>query len=364
VTGSVSSVPVDVVTPSRSERHRPTDPSRRRRLLGTLVAFLVVVGLVVSAGLYYGNCKGADGPQRPVTVTIAEGASGDTVLSTLRDEGVIRCDGFVGRMLLRATGQADEIRAGEHRLTTNMTIEDAVAVLSTPPPEVPTVDITIPEGYRLTQIADRASEDLRISGDRFLELANSGDYTLPPYLPEGTSSVEGFLFPKTYEFVQGEVTPDALIRRLLEQFDDEAAGLPWENADRFGVSAYDVVVIASMIEREARVPGDRAKIAAVIYNRLDVGMTLGIDATILYDDPTPDGELSASDLEFDSPYNTRIHAGLPPTPIASPGLPSLRAALEPADVPYLYYVLCGADGGHRFSVDYDTFLNDKNECLG
>jgi UPF0755 protein len=102
----------------------------------------------------------------------------------------------------------------------------------------------------------------------------------------------------------------------------------------------------------------------VIYNRLAKGMTLGIDATLLYDDPTPDGRLSASDLTSKSPYNTRIHTGLPPTPIASPGLPSLRAALEPANVPYLYYVLCGADGHHRFSVRYARFLHDKAVCLG
>ncbi len=103
-------------------------------------------------------------------------------------------------------------------------------------------------------------------------------------------------------------------------------------------------MIASMIEREARVPSDRAKIAAVIYNRLDKGMPLGIDATIGYIDPDPSNGLTVSDFEIDSPYNTRLHTGLPPTPIASPGIPSFRAALNPADVPYLYYVLCSSNG--------------------
>jgi UPF0755 protein len=150
----------------------------------------------------------------------------------------------------------------------------------------------------------------------------------------------------------------------MAQFEEEAESLPWDNAEDLGVTPYEIVIIASMIEEEAALDEERAVIAGVIYNRLDEGMVLGIDATLLYDDPTPDGQLSASDLEYDSPYNTRIHGGLPPTPIASPGLPSLRAALSPADVPYLYYVLCGADGAHRFSVDYDTFLADKAECLG
>jgi UPF0755 protein len=361
---SVSSVPVDEAPARRADRHPPIDRPRRVRLVGLLIAFLLIVGAAVAAGSYYGRCRGADGPQDPVEVAIPEGASGDEVLTILKDAGVIRCDGLVGGMLLRGTGRSDEIRAGTHALTTNMTIAAAVDALSTPPPELPTVDVTIPEGYRLTEIAERAERDLGISADRFLELAESGDYALPPYLPKGTPTVEGFLFPKTYEFVKDEVSPDALIRRMLQQFETEASGLPWENADRLGVTPYEVVVIASMIEREARVASDRPKIAAVIYNRLAEGMTLGIDATILYDDPTPDGQLSASDLEYDSPYNTRINGGLTPTPIASPGLPSLRAALSPADVPYLYYVLCGGDGSHRFSVDYDTFLADKAECLG
>jgi UPF0755 protein len=348
----------------RIDGHPPVDRPRRGRLLALLVAFLVLVAVVVAAGSYYGRCRGAAGPKDPVRVTIPEGASGDRVLTILKDAGVIRCDGLVGSLLLRGTGRADEIRAGDHDLTTNMTIADAVDVLIAPPPDVPTVDITIPEGYRVTQIAERAERDLGIPQARFLAAAQSGDYALPPYLPKGTPTVEGFLFPKTYEFVEGEATADAVIRRMLDQFATEVDGLPWANAEELGVTPYEVVVIASMIEREARVAGDRPKIAAVIYNRLAEGMTLGIDATLLYDDPTPDGQLTGSDFDDDSPYNTRLHPGLPPTPIASPGLPSLRAALSPADVPYLYYVLCGADGSHRFSVDYDTFLADKAECLG
>jgi UPF0755 protein len=94
------------------------------------------------------------------------------------------------------------------------------------------------------------------------------------------------------------------------------------------------------------------------------GMTLGIDATLLYDDPTPDGQLSASDLTSDSPYNTRVNAGLPPTPIASPGLASLEAALNPAQTDYLYYVLCGADGHHEFSITYEQHLAAVQRCLG
>ena len=108
-------------------------------------------------------------------------------------------------------------------------------------------------------------------------------------------------------------------KKLLEQFGKEAEALPFDRTKELGVTPYELVTIASMIEEEARVDRDRRLIAGVIYNRLKMGMALGIDATLLYDDPTPDGELSSSDLAFDSPYNTRINPGLPPTPIASPG---------------------------------------------
>jgi UPF0755 protein len=117
-----------------------------------------------------------------------------------------------------------------------------------------------------------------------------------------------------------------------------------------------------MIEKEAKLDRERPIIAGVIYNRLKLGMNLGIDATLLYDDPTPDGQLSFSDLETDTPYNTRLNPGLPPTPIASPGRASLEAALNPADTPYLYYVLCGADGHHAFGRTAAEHEANRQRC--
>jgi UPF0755 protein len=119
-----------------------------------------------------------------------------------------------------------------------------------------------------------------------------------------------------------------------------------------------------MIEKEYRVDEDGALISGVIHNRLRIGMTLGIDATLLYDDPTPDGQLSSADLEADTPYNTRLHAGLPPTPIASPGAKALEWALAPAETEFLYYVLCSDDGAHRFAVTYEEHLRNVDACLG
>jgi UPF0755 protein len=339
--------------------------SRRLSLLIALALFLGVLGVGAWGASYYRRCQeAADGPTRPVTFTVAEGATGEQVIRRLHEEGVIPCGGFVGNLLLRGTGKADRIRTGSFELTTGMTLHDAVAVLTTPPPEVPTVELVVPEGLRLTQIAEKVREDLGIPANRFLKEVDSGRYVLPPYLPEGTSTPEGFLFPKTYEFVEEGLNARVVAERLLQQFATEAQDLPFDRAKELGVTPYELVTIASMIEEEARVDRDRRMIAGVIYNRLERGMALGIDATLLYDDPTPDGELSSDDLETDTPYNTRINAGLPPTPIASPGAKSLRAALNPAHTDFLYYVLCGADGHHKFARTHAEHIRNVDACLG
>jgi UPF0755 protein len=269
---------------------------------------------------------------------------------------------MVTRWLLRRSGLEDRFRAGTFQLTTNMTPDDAFEVLTTPPEPLPTVRLTVPEGYRLTQIAERVEEALGIPGQRFLRATEERDWSLPPYLPKDAQNIEGFLFPETYEFLEQRTRAADVIQRLLDQFGTEAESLPWENAEELGVTPYEVVTIASMIEEEAALAEERAVISGVIYNRLEEGMVLGIDATLLYDDPTPDGQLSFSDLEADTPYNTRIHGGLPPTPISSPGLASLRAALEPADTPYFYYVLCGDDGHHEFGTTLAEHEQNRARC--
>ena len=338
---------------------------RRLSLVIALFLFLGVVGAGVWAVNHYRTCQeAAPGPRRSLTFTVEADTPAQEVMEDLHDQGVIPCGGFVGTILLRGTGNADQIRSGSFELTTGMTLEAALEVLTTPPPEVPTVELVIPEGLRLTQIAERVQEDLDIPAKRFLTEVESGRYVLPPYLPAGSATPEGFLFPKSYEFVEEGLSARLVAERLLEQFRKEAEALPFDRTEELGVTPYELVILASMIEEEAGVDRDRKLIAGVIYNRLKIGMALGIDATLLYDDPTPDGELSSSDLAFDSPYNTRINAGLPPTPIASPGEESLRAALDPADTEFLFYVLCGADGHHKFALTLAEHNRNVDACLG
>jgi UPF0755 protein len=341
-------------------RHRPTRRGSWGLRIGLVVVFLLA-GLGIAAVRYYDWCQGASGLTQPVEFVVAEGASGSEIVDGLHQRGVVRC-GLVSKWLLRRSGLEGEFRSGTFSLTTNMTPDEAFEALTRPLPEAPTVRLTIPEGYRLTQIAERVEEALGIPTGRFLKEVEEGGRALPPYLPEDARSLEGFLFPETYEFFEDGTKADNVVDRLLEQFGTEAASLSWDNAEELGVTPYEVVVIASMIEEEAALDEERAVIAGVIYNRLDEGMVLGIDATLLYDDPTPDGQLSFSDLEADTPYNTRINAGLPPTPISSPGLASLQAALEPADTPYFYYVLCGEDGHHEFAETLAGHEQNRTRC--
>jgi UPF0755 protein len=326
---------------------------RRRGLVILLSALLLLAAFAGAGGAYYNWATGASGPRVKVELTIPTGATGADVAELLVERDVIRST-FVFNLIARLQGFGGGFQAGKYvSLTTNMTVDEALDALREGP-FVETVSASFPEGYRLEEVADRAAEQLGIPRRMFIRAARSGTYSIPPYLPGGTGTVEGFLFPNTYDFLT-DVDAKGVIDRLLEEFDRQADTLPWDQAKALGVSPYEVVTIASMIEREARVPEDRPKIARVIYNRLKQGMALEIDATVQY--ALGDWEpILIADREVDDPYNTYLHAGLPPGPIASPGRASLEAALAPADGPWIYYVVIDAEGRHAFTHSYEEFL--------
>jgi UPF0755 protein len=214
-----------------------------------------------------------------------------------------------------------------------------------PPPET---RVLIPEGETRAQIAQIvAAKGLRGSylvASRRSPLLDPRAYGAPA----GTPDLEGFLFPATYDQFAG-APAQRLVEAQLTAFRENFGPAVLARARALHVTPYQLLIVASMVEREALIPGDRSKIAAVIYNRLAQGMALGIDASIYYaveqaaHIPTYTGELTEAQLHIDSPYNTRTHVGLPPTPISNPGLASIEAAAHPAHVAYLYYV-AGADG--------------------
>jgi UPF0755 protein len=336
----------------RSER-----PPKEHRLRGVLILLLIMLvlgGVLVAVGSYYNHVTGASGPRVAVTVEIPRGSTGAQVADLLKEKGVIRST-FAFKLLSRFRGFGGGFEAGKYTgLTTNMTVQEVLDVLKKGPQVETLPAVTFPEGLAIPQVASRAAAKLGISAKDFIKAARSGKYSLPPYLPAGTKTVEGFLFPDTYDFLK-DATADSVIRRLLDGFDKQALSLPWDQAETLHVTPYEVVIIASLIEREARFPADRPKIARVIYNRLKKGMLLQIDATVQYALGRW-GPIQLKDRQVESPYNTYLHPGLPPTPIASPGKASLLAALAPAVGDWLFYVLVDCKTGqHGFAVTLSEF---------
>ena len=237
-------------------------------------------------------------------------------------------------------------------------------VVAPPPPPKP-LKIIFPEGFTRKQMAARVAavkkialtkrkKKTRVTAKAYL--AASASSNLPrTFGAEGRRDLEGFLFPATYEFLP-KTTAKQLVARQLEAFRRNWAKVDLKFAKSKNLTPYDVLIIASMVEREAIAPDERPLVAAVIYNRLREGMTLGIDATIRYGLDIPGTEpLHESELEDPNPYNTRIHAGLPPGPIANPGLASIQAAAHPAEVDYLFFVRKPDKIHHFFTADEDEF---------
>jgi UPF0755 protein len=254
-----------------------------------------------------------------------------------------------------------QLKPGVYDLKTGMDYKSAIDVLSMGPP-ISYMTLAIPEGLTLAQIAKRVQEATGIPAKEFETAARTqrSHYEYPFLSSNPTKSLEGYLFPKTYRVREGATT-DQIIDIMLKQFGRETAALDISYASDRGLTFHDVVTIASMVEREAKTSKDRPLVASVIYNRLKRGMRLEIDATVQYllgNKP----RLLYSDLHIDSPYNTYRRKGLPPGPIASPGLAALTAAAGPKHTDYYFYVLTSRDGSHSFASNESEFLRLKRQA--
>jgi UPF0755 protein len=220
--------------------------------------------------------------------------------------------------------------------------------------------VTLPEGIPLSQVVDRLVRFTELKRpDIVASLQNPAVLGLPGWAGDHP---EGFLFPATYDVEPGTAAVDAL-QLMTEKFAEVAAGLDLEaGAARLGLSAYKVVIIASIIEDETAVDADRAKVARVILNRLAQGMPLQLDSTVNYVRTEKKARLSLRDIAVESPYNTYQHKGLPPTPIDSPGEKAMAAALAPAQGNWLYFVTIDKAGNSFFTNDYQAFLDAKNKA--
>jgi UPF0755 protein len=335
-------------------------PSKRRRRwarrLIALAGILLLAAIAVFAVMLYQpfHGKGYDA----VVVTIPQGASTAEIGDLLASKDVVE-SGFFFEIRARLGGDRGKLRAGTYTLKKSMPYGDALAALTAAPTAAPTIDITLPEGPSRKELAPRVKA-AGVRGDYVTASARSGLLDPRDYgAPKGTRGLEGFLFPDTYELASRTATAKRLVNDQLKTFKREFAKVDLKRAKRRDLSRYDVLIIASMIEREALVPKDRRLISAVIYNRVRRGMPLGIDATLRYRLNNWSKPLKQSELNTRSDYNTRKVQGLPPTPIGNPGLAALQAAANPANVGYLFYVVkpCG-NGAHAFSSTDARFQKD------
>ena len=219
--------------------------------------------------------------------------------------------------------------------------------------------LTFPEGWTMAKIFAKLEEEGVCSADSLYKAAAEFNYSFRFLENVGTGDamrLEGFIFPNTYDFYQGEQA-SSVINKFLTALHSRITADMWKQVENLGISFRDAVTVASLIEKEAANDAERSVIASVIYNRMAAGMPLGIDASILYLHPDYTGgvELPVEMLEEDSPYNTRLYEGLPPTPICNPGMESIKAALNPSSTGYYYYALNAETGEHEFFKNYNDF---------
>jgi UPF0755 protein len=370
---------------ARSGRRHGDDNRRRGGILGALLRhpFRILGVIVLVVILLFLNALfqplAGDGHGKKV-VTIPKGSSVGEVGDLLEKEGVIG-GGFVisGSTLFQArvtiAGKRSELHAGKFTMQEDMSYGDAIDQLSEEPKVAPkskpgVITLTIPEGQSRPITAKLLKED-GIKGNYIKATKKSKLLNPAEYGGKGAKNLEGFLFPDTWDYRTNRPVKD-LVALQLQDFKKKIKQVNMKYAKSKNLTVYDVVTIASMIEREAGVPKQRKLVASVIYNRLHEGMTLGIDSTIRFATGNYEKPLTQSELESESPYNTRTHQGLPPGPINSPGLAAMNAAAHPAKTDFLFYVnnpnscneLTFAKTEEEFLADAEKYENAREKNGG
>ncbi|MEA2249194.1 MAG: hypothetical protein QOH46_3723, partial [Solirubrobacteraceae bacterium] len=331
----------------------------RRRWLRRIIALLALAAVVAVGVFLYLVYEPAHGPGHgQVQVRIPEGATASQIGDILEQRGVVD-SGFFFSLRARLSGQREHLRSGRYTLRESMPYDAALVALTTAPKAVPILNVTLPEGPSRREAAPLVRR-AGVRGDYLAATRRSSRLRPRDYgAPSSTNTLEGFLYPATYELRRNQATAGRLVNSQVAAFKEAFAKVDMREARRKNLTRYDVLIIASMIEREGLIPRERRLISAVIYNRLKQGIPLGIDATIRYALNNWSSPLRVSELQSDTPFNTRRRKGLPPTPIGNPGLPAIRAAANPANVDYLFYVVkpCG-NGAHAFSATDAQFQRD------
>ena len=295
--------------------------------------------------------------EKRINVKIQEGLSTAEIAERLADKGVISSS-LKFRLLARLRGYDDKLRPGSYSFTLDMDDDDVFAKLLTG--EKKLVKFTVPEGFGVKEIAERLYNLDLVNRDDFLQAAeNFAPYDYMRKRKNVFFAAEGFLFPDTYT-VESDIEADEILSLMAQTFDEKLTPTMRISAEKMGLSVYDLITLASLVEREVRFPEDRPIVAQVLLKRLKLNMPLQTDATLQYLMDAPKEEVSIDDTQIDSPYNTYQHTGLPPGPIANPGMASIEAILHPAETDYLYFV-ADRRGHNHYAYTYEEHLNLVNK---
>lgn len=324
-----------------------------------IVTIVIIVALVVAAAIIIPITQLNATVEVPETVVeIPENATTAQIGDILVENNMVK-SAFVYKLYMRLhSDQASKLKAGIYTFEGRYSVGNVVSdlVIGGAPMGL---KLTIPEGYTLAQIGEKVAETGVVTAEDFLSACQNGDYPYD-YLPgkDVSDRLQGYLYPETYFIDQG-ATGEAIVGQMLAEFDKQLTEEWRSQLESRGLSMYDWITMASIIEREAVVSEDRPVISGVFYNRLGQNMKLQSCATVQYALGEVKPVLTYEDIAIDSPYNTYIHEGLPPGPICSPGHESLAASLYPAETDYIYFV-AKKDGSHVFSVTYEEHMQAKN----
>lgn len=329
------------------------------------VGLILLAGVAVVGGAsYLGRLVGASvGPEdvsgpavnvvagQEVTVEIPLGSSAKDIAAILAAQGIVR-SALEFEVAVRSSEAASNLQAGTYNFETLSDPSEVVALLVVGP-VADVYRVTVIEGLRVDEILTSLSETSGHSYQDFEDALLGGGVSTSVGAVRDDATLEeweGLLFPDTYEFTRSS-EPEAILQRLASTMEQRMGSVDWSGIEAAGLSPYEGLIIASLIESEALLDAERPTVSSVIHNRLSLGMKLDIDATVLYGIGTRDP--ADFDREFSSPYNTYLVGGLPPTPISSPGRTSLEAAAAPETTDYLFYVLTDLDGSHAFATNID-----------
>ncbi len=330
-----------------------SSPVTMRRIAAVMAIAVFVLAIWVLFALFQ-PLKGEG--EGTVAVAVPRGATVGEIGDLLAEREVVGNSFFFG-LRARLSGRASEFQSGRFEFGRDMSYAAAIDTLAAKP-NAGIVRLTIPEGQSRYEIAQLATNS-GLEGEYMQASQSTARFNPRRYgAPRDAGSLEGFLFPATYELPVG-ATADSLVNQQITAFRNNFAGVRTSYARAKNLTTYDVLTIASLIDREVQKPAERKLVAAVIYNRLKQGIPLGIDATTRFETRNWTEPLTNAQLRSDSPFNTRTRRGLPPTPIGNPGLAAIKAAARPARVPYLYYVANPCEPGtHTFSSTYAEFERD------